>query len=64
MEYITVEIKVPSTLTAEELKEWAMIKVERHLRSFKQAEIKALEDSVEADLSLVKAENGIIKEEI
>ena len=59
-----IKIEIPDTLDEIEIKEWVIIKVERHLKDEKASQVQSIDDLIKNDLDAVKLANGIVEEPI
>jgi hypothetical protein len=62
MTYKKITIEVPDTLNETEVKDWVLIKVERHLRAIEEPKLTSVKEVLEPMLEEYKTKNNIIKE--
>jgi hypothetical protein len=59
-----ITIKIPDTLTDQEVVEWVKVEVERHLRAIEKAKVPSVDAIIKPELNLYDQANLKVKEEI
>ena len=54
-----ITISIPETMDEDDVKRFLLVKIQEHLFSLKEEEIKVIEDNIDLNMDIIKKENEI-----